>query len=47
MKLPGQLSAEIDKLRAAGAEVLAQRCDISQDADCVTLAKAVADRWAG
>lgn len=33
------------QLAAMGAEVLALRCDISQDADCVALAKAVTDRW--
>ncbi len=34
-----------EELKAAGADVLAQRCDISQEADCVALAKAVTDRW--
>ena len=33
------------ELAATGAEVLAQRCDISQEADCVALAKAVTDKW--
>lgn len=38
--------AELEReLKDAGAEVLAQRCDISQDGDCVALAKAVTDRW--
>lgn len=33
------------ELKDAGADVLAQRCDIAEDADCVALAKAVTDRW--
>ena len=33
------------ELKDTGADVLAMRCDISQDADCVALAKAATDRW--
>ncbi len=33
------------ELKDAGADVLAQRCDIAEDADCVALAKAVTDKW--
>lgn len=33
------------ELKDTGADVLAQRCDIAEDADCVALAKAVTDKW--
>ena len=33
------------ELKAAGADVLAQRCDIANEADCIALAEAVEARW--
>jgi len=33
------------ELKAMGADVIAQPCDIGKEEDCIALAKAVTDRW--